>query len=154
MGYDKCYVLILMLNLEVHTLQTSYLTLFLPGNTVCSLYVVSVSVLSVWILPCSANLSTKPQLSRRDGQSESISPQCSFYTMFDLCVPSDDKLQDVLSVPAPFSIAPSGHLSVTELLLLNLHTVLENDTLATRIKFSKKSPSLELPTDFTSQPVP
>jgi hypothetical protein len=60
----------------------------------------------------------------------------------------------VLSVPAPFSIAPSGHLSVTEFLLLNLHTVLENNTLATRIKFSKKSPLLELLTDFASRPVP
>jgi hypothetical protein len=63
--------------------------------------------------------------------------------MFDLSVPSDAKLQDVLSIPAPFSIAPSGQLSVAELLLLNLHTVLENDALATRIIFSKNSPLLE-----------
>ncbi|KAG1871519.1 hypothetical protein F4604DRAFT_1681618 [Suillus subluteus] len=42
--------------------------------------------------------------------------------MPDLCVTSDAKLQDVLSVPVPFFIAPSGHLSVAELLLLNLHT--------------------------------
>jgi hypothetical protein len=74
--------------------------------------------------------------------------------MSDLSVPSDAKLQDVLSIPAPFSIAPSGQLSVAELLLLNLHTVLENDALATRIIFSKNSPLLELPTDFASQPVP
>ncbi|KAG2159523.1 uncharacterized protein EDB93DRAFT_1099873 [Suillus bovinus] len=47
--------------------------------------------------------------------------------MSDLCVPSDAKLQDVLSIPAPFSIAPSGQLSVAELLLLNLHTISLHD---------------------------
>ncbi|KAG2102164.1 hypothetical protein BD769DRAFT_1393711 [Suillus cothurnatus] len=49
----QCYVLILMLNLEVLALQTLYLTLFLPGNTCLS-----------------SNLSTKPQLSRRDAADE------------------------------------------------------------------------------------
>ncbi|KAG2122421.1 hypothetical protein BD769DRAFT_1389689 [Suillus cothurnatus] len=39
-----------MLNLEVLALQTLYLTLFLPGNTCLS-----------------SNLSTKPELSRQDG---------------------------------------------------------------------------------------
>ncbi|KAG1869406.1 hypothetical protein DFJ58DRAFT_742484 [Suillus subalutaceus] len=75
--------------------------------------------------------------------------------MPDLCVAtSEAKFQDVLSVPAPFSIAPSGSLSVATLLLLNLHTVLQNDASATRIFFSKKSPLLELPIDFVSWPVP
>ncbi|KAG1837854.1 hypothetical protein DFJ58DRAFT_734143 [Suillus subalutaceus] len=64
------------------------------------------------------------------------------------------KFQDVLSVPAQFSIAPSGSLSVAALLLINLPTVLENSASAARIVFSKQSPLLQLPTDFVSQPVP
>ncbi|KAG1866480.1 hypothetical protein C8R48DRAFT_772563 [Suillus tomentosus] len=66
--------------------------------------------------------------------------------MPDLHVASEAKFQDVLSVPAQFSIAPSGSLSVAALLLINLPTVLENSALAARIVFSKQSPLLQLPT--------
>ncbi|KIK33998.1 hypothetical protein CY34DRAFT_18020 [Suillus luteus UH-Slu-Lm8-n1] len=74
--------------------------------------------------------------------------------MPDLHVASEAKFQDVLSVPAQFSIAPSGSLSVAALLLINLPTVLENSASAARIFFSKQSPSLQLPMDFVSRPVP
>ncbi|KAG2363769.1 hypothetical protein BDR07DRAFT_1608610 [Suillus spraguei] len=77
-----------------------------------------------------------------------------FHTMPDLCVASKAELRDVLSVPAQFSIAPSGSLSVAALLLINLPTVLETDASATRIIFSKMSPLLQFPADFVSQPVP
>ncbi|OJA11203.1 hypothetical protein AZE42_13804 [Rhizopogon vesiculosus] len=59
------------------------------------------------------------------------------------------KMRDILSVPAQFSTAPPGSLSVAALLLLDLRTVLEIDTNFI-FKFSKTSPMHQVPMDFAS----
>src|SRR5882757_893276 len=70
--------------------------------------------------------------------------------MPDLC---SAKMRDILSVPAQFSIAPPGSLSVAALLLLDLRTVLEIDTNFI-FKFSKTSPMHQVPMDFASRSIP
>jgi len=62
------------------------------------------------------------------------------------------KMWDILSVPAQFSIAPSGSLSVAALLHLDLHTVLEIDTHFI-FEFSKTSPMRQVPVDFASRSI-
>ncbi|KAG1871526.1 hypothetical protein F4604DRAFT_1681622 [Suillus subluteus] len=65
------------------------------------------------------------------------------------------KIQNVLSVPTQFLIAPSGSLSVAAFLDLDLPTALETDASATtRFIFSKKSAMLQLPMGFISRSVP
>ncbi|KAJ8584371.1 hypothetical protein M405DRAFT_936657 [Rhizopogon salebrosus TDB-379] len=70
--------------------------------------------------------------------------------MPDMCNSSDSEaeIRDVLSVPAQFSIAPSGSLSIAALLLLELPTVLDDTGFI--FKFSKELPMLQLPTDLVS----
>ncbi|KAG2362623.1 hypothetical protein BDR07DRAFT_1484569 [Suillus spraguei] len=64
------------------------------------------------------------------------------------------KIQDVLSVPTQFSIAPSGSLSVAAFLHLALPTALEtNPSATTRFVFLKKSSMLQLSVGFVSRSV-
>lgn len=75
--------------------------------------------------------------------------------MHNLDVAPAAKIQDVLSVPTQFSIAPSGSLPVAAFLQLALPTALEtNASATTRFVFSKKSPMLQLPMGFVSRSVP
>ncbi|KAG1790375.1 hypothetical protein EV424DRAFT_926442 [Suillus variegatus] len=79
----------------------------------------------------------------------------TFCTMHNLDVAPAAKIQDVLSVPTQFSIAPSGSLPVAAFLQLALPTALEtNASATTRFVFSKKSPMLQLPMGFVSRSVP